>query len=93
MNIAETARAIYAAVKDSPVAAAAIRDEFALLALAIATDPNSTATVTSSTVNGQTFSTTETMTNGQRLMVLRHVVLYLDRGRAISSTSISVFNS
>lgn len=93
MSIAETARAVYVAVRDSPTASAAIRDEFATLALAIATNPNSTAQVTSSTVNGQTFTTSQTMTNGQRLMLLRHVVAYLDRGRAISSTAITIFQS
>ena len=86
-------RAVYHAVKDSPAAAATIREEFADLALSIATDPNSTAQVTSSTVNGQTFSTSQTMTNGQRLMLLRYVVAQLDRGRAISSTAVSVFPS
>lgn len=93
MSIAETARAIYAGVKDSPAAVRAIRSEFAALCLSIATDPDSTAQVTSSTVNGQTFSTRPTMTNGERLMVLRHVVAYLDRGRAISSTAITTFPS
>lgn len=93
MSIAETARSVYVAVRDNPSASAAIREEFATLALAIATDPNSTAQVTSSTVNGQTFSTSQTMTNGQRLMLLRHVVAYLDRGKAISSTSITIFPS
>jgi len=91
VSVAETARNIYAAVRSNPAAAAAIRDEFASLALAIATDPDSTAQVTSSTVNGQTFSTRQTMTNGERLSVLRHVVANLDRGRAISSTAISTF--
>lgn len=91
MNIAETARAIYAAVKDSPTACASIRAEFASLALAIATDPNSTAQVTSSTVNGQSFTTAQTMTNGNRLMLLRLIVTSLNQGRAVSSTAISVF--
>lgn len=93
MSIAETARAVYAAVKDTPSAVAAIREELVNLALSIATDPNATAQVTSSTVNGQTFSTSQTMTNGQRLMLLRHVVASLDRGRAISSTAITTFPS
>jgi len=47
--------------------------------------------VTSATINGQTFSAQSAMTNGQRLQVLRWVVLCLDNGSPISSTQLTTF--
>lgn len=91
MNIASTSRSIFNAVKDVPSASAKIRDEYRELALSIATDINASSQVTSSTVNGQTFSTSSSMTNGQRLDLLRLIVYYLDKSQAMSSTSISYF--
>ena len=67
MNVAKLGNTIYAAVRHDAAAAATIRGEFSALALAIATDPNASARVTSATVNGQTFSAQATMTNSQRL--------------------------
>lgn len=86
VNVAHLGNTIYKAVCCSPQAARAIRAEFTSLALAIATDPNASARVTSATVNGQTFSAQPTMTNGQRLAVLRWVVACLDNGGPISTT-------
>ena len=43
------------------------------------------------TVNGQTFSAQPTMTNGQRLKVLRWVVACLDNGSPVSSTQLTTF--
>ena len=91
MSIAQTGNAIYSAIKDDPVALQAVRDEYARLALSIATDPNATAQVTSSTVNGQSFSTSHTMSNGARLKLLQWVVECANRGRAISTTAITYF--
>jgi len=91
VNVAATGNTIYHAIKDSPQAIAAVRTEFAALALAIATDPNASARITSATVNGQSFSSQATMTNSSRLMVLRWVVACLDNCTPISSTQISTF--
>ena len=91
MNVASLGNTIYAAVKCDAQASAAIRREFAALALSIATDPNASARVTSATVNGQTFSAQATMTQGQRLQVLSWVVACLDNGSPISSTQLTTF--
>ena len=91
MNVAKLGNTIFAAVKDDPVGVAAIRREFSALAVAIATDPNASARVTSATVNGQTFSAQSTMTQGDRLQLLRWVVACLDRNATISSTQLTTF--
>lgn len=91
MNVASLGNTIYAAVKCDATACASIRREFAALALSIATDPNASARVTSATVNGQTFSAQATMTNGQRLQVLRWVVACLDNGSPVSTTQLTQF--
>lgn len=91
MNVASLGNTIYHAVKDDPRSCAKIRAEFNALALSIATDPNASARVTSATVNGQTFSAQPTMTNGQRLQVLRWVVACMDAGGPISTTQLTTF--
>ena len=91
MNVASLGNSIYYALKDSPQAIAAIRTEFATLALALATTPESTAQVTSATVNGQSFSSQPTMTQGQRFAMLRWVLACCDNGGTISSTQVSTF--
>ena len=91
MNVAALGNTIYHAVKCDAQASSAIRREFKALALSIATDPNASARVTSATVNGQTFSAQATMTQGQRLQVLRWVVSCLDNGSPISGTQLTTF--
>ena len=91
MNVAKLGRTIYAAIKCDATACTAVRREFSALALTIATDPNASARVTSATINGQTFTAQPTMTNAQRLEVLRWVVACLDNQGAVSSTQISTF--
>jgi len=91
VNIAATGNAIYSALKDDAAAVAKVRAELKTLALAITTDPASVATVTSATVNGQSFTAQPTITTGQRLALLRWVVRCFDAGTAISSTQISTF--
>lgn len=91
MNIATLGNAIYEAVGDDPSACAKIRSEFSALALQIATDPNASARVTSATVNGQTFSAQPTMTNAQRLSLLRWVVACMDQRSKISRTQLTTF--
>lgn len=91
MNVASLGNTIYAAVKCDASACVAIRKEFAALALSIATDPNASARVTSATVNGQTFSSQPTMTQGQRLQVLRWVVACLDGNTPVSARQLTEF--
>jgi hypothetical protein len=91
VNVASLGNTIYAAIKCDATSCAAIRREFAALALSIATDPNASARVTSATVNGQTFSAQATMTQGQRLQVLRWVVACIDNGSPVSSTQLTTF--
>lgn len=91
MNLIQTANSIYHALKNDGQACAKIRKELTTLALSIATDPAASATVTSATVNGQSFSSTPLMTNGQRLSLLRYVVACLDNNSPISSTRVTEF--
>lgn len=91
MNVASTGNSIYNAIKDTPSACAKVRSELAELSLAIVTDPNASARVTSATVNGQTFTAQSTMTNEQRRQVLSWVVKCLDAGAPISTTQIPTF--
>lgn len=91
MNVATLGNTIYHAIKCDATACASIRREFSALALQIATDPNASARVTSATVNGQTFSAQSTMTNAQRLKLLRWIVACLDNGMPISTTQIPQF--
>ena len=64
-----------------------------LIALTIATDPSASAQVTSSTVNGQTFSVTPTMSQDKRLKMLSWVCKCQERGSTISTTAITRFSS
>jgi hypothetical protein len=91
LNITTTGNAIFHAIKDNAPAIAQVRAEFASLALSIATDPNASARVTSATINGQTFTSSAAMTNGQRLALLRWVVACLDNQTPISTTQITEF--
>lgn len=85
MNVASIGNSIYAALKGDTASLNAIRAESKSLALSIATDPNASARVTSATVNGQSFTSTPTMTQLDRLKVLRWVCKCADNGGAISS--------
>jgi len=91
VNVAALGNTIFAAVRNDAAACAKIRGEFKSLALAIATDPNAASRITSATVNGQTFTSQATMTNAQRLTLLRWVVACIDRSSPISTTQISTF--
>lgn len=70
---------------------AAIRAEFTDLALSLATDPDSAFELTSSTVNGQTFSGKRTMTNQDRLDLLSQVVWSYDNCQQLPSTTRILF--
>lgn len=91
MDIHALANSIYVAVRNDSTAVAAIRKEFTTLAQTIATDPAASARVTSATVNGQTFSAQQLMSNGDRLQLLRRVVECFDRKATISRTQITRF--
>ena len=91
MNVATLGNTIFAAVNNDAAACAKIRGEFRALALALAIDPNAASRITSATVNGQTFTSQATMTNAQRLTLLRWVVACIDRSSPISTTQISTF--
>ena len=91
MSVFEQAKSIYNALKYDPVSIQEVRDEYKALALSMATDPNASSTVTSTTINGQTISTRPNMTNGQRMQVLRYVCYFVDNGGVVSTTSITTF--
>jgi len=82
-----TARAIYLATRDNPIAVAKIRTEYADLSVAIATDQGASQTVTSGTINGQTFSAGQAMTQVQRHTILSLVVNMYDAGYPISNVA------
>jgi hypothetical protein len=87
MDIFGAAKTIFKATKDDAAAVTKIRAEWKDLALAIATDPSASQTVTSATVNGQTFTAGQTMTQGNRLRLLGLVVAMYDQGGTISRVS------
>lgn len=84
MDITGTANAIYFATRDNSAAVSQIRADFTSLALAIATDPAASQSVTSSTINGQTFTASGGITQGQRLQILRRVIIAYDRSAPLS---------
>lgn len=74
------AQRIYFALKDNTTAENQIRAEYESLALDAATNSNFNFELTSSTVNGQSFSGNNTMTKGDRLEMLGSVVAMFDNG-------------
>ena len=91
MDIPSAGNSIYALIKDDAAACAKIRAEAASLAIALATDANAGATITSSTINGQSFSVTGGIRQIDRFRVLRWIVACIDNGGPISRTQISTF--
>jgi hypothetical protein len=91
VNFTTLANTIFAAIKDDSASCAKIRAEFKSLSVLLPTDPNASARVTSATVNGQTFTAQPTMTNAQRLILLREVVRRIDINSTISSTQLTTF--
>jgi hypothetical protein len=84
VSLHSTAQAVYAALGDDPQAMAKIRNERAALALSIATDPNAGLTITSATVNGQSFSANDRggITGLQRLTMLSIICRFDDIGQS-----------
>jgi hypothetical protein len=91
VNIARLANAIYSAIRQDARACAQIRAEYSSLALQLATDPDASARITSATVNGQTFSAQSSMTNAQRMLLLRQIIVCIDHGSTISTTQLTSF--
>jgi hypothetical protein len=91
MSIARQARSAYLALRGSAAHLATLKAESESLALAILTNPDSAFELTSSTVNGQTFSGKRTMTNGERLDMLRLVIKQFENGHPLSTTGRAYF--
>ncbi len=91
MSVFADARTIYLALKDNATAEAAIRSELGTLALSIATDPNASMTITSSTVNGQSFTASASITQRQRMQMLSLIVKMFDAEATPTSEAIAVF--
>lgn len=90
MAIFDVARDIYLVAKDDEELADAVRAERASLAASIITDGGAFE-LTSSTVAGQSFSGTRSMTKAQRLRMLGLVVKMLDNEANFSSESKAYF--
>lgn len=93
MSLYATARHIYIALKDDATAMEAVRSERARLALEIATDPQAGLQITSSTVNGQSFTASASgmMTGNQKLSMLSQVCAMDNAGRVPSRDVIPTF--
>lgn len=85
------ARTIYLTLRDDAPAIALMLAEAKSLALSLATDPNTAFELTSSTVNGQTFSGTRSMSNKDRLAMLRLVLRQVESGCPLDITTRAVF--
>lgn len=85
------ARTIYLTLRDDVSAIAKLRAEASSLALALATDPNTAFELTSSAVNGQMFSGTRSMSNKDRLAMLRLILRQVEQGCPLDTTTRAVF--
>lgn len=91
MSVATSARAAYLSLRGSNANLAAVRAEAETLALSMLTNPDASFELTSSTVNGQTFSGRRTMTNDERLKMLRLVIKQFEMGCPLSTTAYARF--
>lgn len=91
MDIARTGNTAYAAIKGDAIAIAGVRREFASLSYSLLTDANAGARITSATINGQSFSASQSITQLQRLDLLRWVVACIDNCGPVSTSQIVVF--
>ena len=82
---------LYTTLKDDASAVATIRAELSALALNVATDPGYGVAITSGTVNGQSFAGASTMTNLERLGMLRAFITHVDAGVPPSSRTYAGF--
>ena len=91
MSLYSTARSIFVALQDDEKAISAIRDERKTLALSLATDPNGAMQVTSSTVNGQTFTAMQGLKAMDRLKILSFVCAMAKEGNPLPSQTTAIF--
>jgi hypothetical protein len=82
----ELAKAIYDALKTNDAAKQSVRDEYARLALELASDATSAVQITSATVNGQSYAGTVQMTKGDRLTMLQWVCWMFTNGKPRTRT-------
>lgn len=85
MALFDVARQIYLVAKDNPTVATQVKTERDSLAASLVTDAETAFELTSSTVNGQSFAGTRTMTKGQRLRMLGLVIKMLDENATVST--------
>lgn len=93
MGLFATAREIYLVAKDDATLEANVRSEHSSLASLLVTDGETAFELTSSTVNGQSFSGTRSMTKLQRLRMLGAVVKMLDSEVAVRTDGQARFSS
>lgn len=87
MSLFRTARAIYSAIENDQTAIESVRSARSALALSLATDGNASHTITSATMNGQTFSAMAGMKPAERLLVLGIVCQMADACTKFSTTT------
>jgi hypothetical protein len=92
MNLARLALTVAKATRTNATAMQSIRDEYAAIALEVATSADAGKELTSATVNGQTFSQSTTISKAERLTLLERVVWHYDNG-FYSTTRTRVFFS
>ena len=90
MSLFSTARSIYETIKCDPEAIASVRAQVDTLRSSIVSGDGD-MTVTSSTINGQSFSGMVTMTKMQRFRMLRQVLQMIDANLPASNTTIPHF--
>jgi hypothetical protein len=91
VDVHATANRIYAATRNDAVAVAAIRAQFTAHALSLGEDPEAFFQLTSSTVNGQTFSGNWVATTDEKLAMLSQVVWSYNNGQALPRSTRIIF--
>jgi hypothetical protein len=91
MNLFKAAKRIAKRYRDNAELKASLETEHLALTQLILTNPEAAALVTSSTIAGQTQSSTYSMTNQQRLDYIGFILDHLDEERNISSMVITRF--
>ncbi len=89
-NVRQIANDIYAAIRHDPVLVSAKRAELVALATGI-TAASGAMTITSATVNGQSFSGLASLTASERLRVLRIFDDNVNNGRSTPNYTIGRF--
>lgn len=87
------ARKIFVALAGDATALAAIRAEYAALALELATSNDAGFDLTSSTINGISLAGSRSITKAQRFDMLHEIITMADLNARISSTTAPIFPS